>query len=46
VKKGLRNKSVFSPIAPKFTIASNNIKYLGITLSKHVDDLYNKTSIL
>jgi hypothetical protein len=24
-----------------FTIASNNIKYLGATLTKHVKDLYD-----
>ena len=25
-----------------FTIATNNIKYLGVTLTKEVKDLYNK----
>ena len=25
-----------------FTIATNNIKYLGVTLTKQVKDLYNK----
>jgi hypothetical protein len=25
-----------------FTIATNNIKYLGVTLAKQVKDLYNK----
>ena len=25
-----------------FTIATNNIKYLGVTLTKHVKDLYDK----
>ena len=25
-----------------FTIATNNIKYLGVTLTKQVNDLYNK----
>ena len=26
-----------------FTIATNNIKYLGVTLTKQVKDLYDKT---
>ena len=26
-----------------FTIATNNIKYLGVTLTKQVKDLYEKT---
>ena len=25
-----------------FTIATNNIKYLGVTLTKHIKDLYEK----
>jgi hypothetical protein len=25
-----------------FTIVTNNIKYLGVTLTKHVEDLYDK----
>ena len=25
-----------------FTIVTNNIKYLGVTLTKHVKDLYDK----
>ena len=25
-----------------FTIATNSIKYLGVTLTKHVKDLYDK----
>ena len=28
--------------APPFTIATNNIKYLGVTLTKKVKDLYHK----
>jgi hypothetical protein len=27
-----------------FTMVTNNIKYLGVTLSKQVKDLYNKNS--
>ena len=27
-----------------FTIATNNIKYLGVTLNKQMKDLYNKNS--
>jgi len=29
-----------------FTIITNNIKYLGVTLAKQVKDLYDKTSSL
>jgi hypothetical protein len=29
-----------------FTIVTNNIKYLGVTLTKEVKDLYDKTSSL
>ena len=36
--KGLRKKSETSP----FTIATNNAKYPGITLTKEVKDLYAK----
>ena len=36
--KKLREKSETSP----FTIATNNIKYLGVALTKTVKDLFNK----
>ena len=36
--KKLRGKSEISP----FTIATNNIKYLGVTLTKEVKDLFYK----
>ena len=29
-----------------FTIVTNNIKYLGVTLTKEVKDMYDKTSSL
>jgi hypothetical protein len=29
-----------------FTIVTNNIKYLGVTLTKEVKDLYDETSSL
>ena len=29
-----------------FTIVTNNIKYLGVTLTKEVKDLYDRTSSL
>jgi hypothetical protein len=32
--------------ATPFTIVTNNIKYLGVTLTKEVKDLYDKTSSL
>ena len=28
-----------------FTTATNNIKYLGVTLTKHIKDLYEKKEI-
>jgi hypothetical protein len=31
---------------PPFTIVANNIKYLGVTLTKQVKDLYDRTSNL
>ena len=31
----------FKEMTP-FTIAANSIKYLGVTLTKHVKDLYDK----
>ena len=37
--KGLRKKS--EKTSP-FTIATNSIKYLGITLTKQVEDMYDK----
>jgi hypothetical protein len=30
----------------RFTIATNNIKYLGVTLTKQVKDLYSNTTFL
>jgi hypothetical protein len=35
---GLRKKEELTP----FTIVTNNIKYLGVTLTKQVKDLYDK----
>ena len=32
--------------ATPFTIVTNNIKYLGVTLTKKVKDLYDRTSSL
>jgi hypothetical protein len=39
-----KNKQVKKEIREMtpFTIVTNNIKYLGVTLTKHVKDLYDK----
>ena len=41
--KGIKKKS--RKTTP-FTIVTNNVKYLGVTLTKPVKDLYDKTSSL